>query len=265
MLKYRKISFILLSLLFVLCSCGSEPKLGNDDEDDDNGIKTGLVSIAYLKSLHNLSPVTIKNEMRIEGRVVSSDRSGNFHKTICVEDETGGIAVRLNGTELFKKYKIGAKIRVDCNTLTLGTYGGLPQLGVASGDGKYQTDPIPSNIASSHVYIIGEAVEEPLPAVLRINQLEPKHISCYIEIRGVQFKDFEEGMTWCEPDDDTDRILVDKDGSELIVRTSRYTDYADSELPAGSGLIRGVMSYFNGKYQLIINSRYEAVLDNERF
>lgn len=266
MLKHFKTGMNILFLLFVMASCGStKPELEKEGPDEEGGSKSGLVSIAYLKSLYNSAPVTVKDEIYIEGKVASSDRYGNFHKTLCIEDETGGLAVRLDATALFKKYEPGTQVRVGCNTLVLGTYGGLLQLGTASGDGSYQTDPIPYHLIQSHISIIKKPEEEPEPAVLVIDDLSPGYISCFVEVRGVQFREGGSDVTWCDPENDTDRILEDRDGNELIVRTSRYAGYASWMLPAGSGFIRGVLSYFNGNYQLIPNNPHEAVFEEERF
>lgn len=252
--KIRVLS--LLYVLFLLVSCGGKPHLEIDGTDEG---ESGLVTIAYLKSLYNSSPVKIKGDLQIQGRVVSNDRYGNFYKTICVEDASGGVAVRVDDTQLFKTYRVGAHIKIDCNTLTLGAYGGLLQLGDASRDGSYQTDPIPQDVAVSHIHIVAEAEKEPMPKTLSIDGVEPRYLSCFVEIRDVWFEEADGTLAWCDPDSDTDRVLTDGNGGRLIVRTSRYAEYAGWVLPAGVGNIRGVLSYFNGSYQLVMNDPYEFV------
>lgn len=269
MWKFLRIILIGILLSVIMSCSGSDPELyskGPGDSGDNGGQNiTGKVSVAYLKSLYASSPVEVKYDIFIRGRIVSSDRSGNFYKTLCVEDETGGIAVRIDDEEIFRNYGLDKMVKINCNSLTLGAYGGLVQLGIASSDGKYQADPIPAYLIPSFLIPDGEPDEYPEPPLLAIDKLAPEHLSRFIEIEGVQFEESVLDLLWSEPDSDTDRMLVDKQGNKLAVRTSRFAKFATWILPSGSGSVRGVLSYFNGNYQLVLNEAYDAVLENGRF
>lgn len=50
----------------------------------------------------------------------------------------------------------------------------------------------------------------------------------------------------------TNQNLLDASGKSIIVRTSQYADFGGNTLPAGTGDVTGVLSYFNGNWQLLL-------------
>lgn len=102
------------------------------------------MSIADLKALYVKpgTPVTVPDGIWIKGQVVSSDRSGNIYREIYIQDETGGIDLKIGKTSLYSDYKLGQWIFVDCGGLTLGQYNGMPQLGLEDPTGEYETSYI---------------------------------------------------------------------------------------------------------------------------
>lgn len=244
-----------------LAACNSEPglsKSGGGDDPDNPGQKSRLVSVAYLKSLHNLSPVTVAEDIRIEGRVVSTDRQGVLYRTLCVEDATGGIALMLEGDELFKRFPYGSMVTVNCNSLRLGTYGGLLRLGEMPEDERYTVAPVAAVRIPSVVRLLADPSAEPQPARLMIPELSGRYLNCYVYFDDVQFAEGGTGALWCDTDPetddpvDTDRLLVDRHGNTLKVRVSRHARFARQELPAGSGTAYGILGYFGSDYQLIV-------------
>lgn len=260
---HRLCRIILVTHAFTLTvSCGGKPPL-----EQPGGVESRTVSIDYLKSMYVSAPMTINENIRIEGRVVSDDRNGNFYKTLYLEDATGGIALRLDMTDIFKTYRYGYNVAVNCNSLTLGSYGGAIQLGAASADGKYQVDPIPAVNILSHLVPEPDSWEEPLPAVRWIGELSVRYINCYVRFDVVQFIDEEVGHAWCDDGEDTNRHIIDRDGNALIVRTGGHAGFAGRQLPSGSGFITGVLGYFNGNYQLVLSTDADALMSmtGERF
>jgi len=247
------------------------------------------VSIAYLKTLYNGAPRLITEEILIAGAVVSDDRQGNFYHTLVVADDTGGIEVRMDVEQIFKRYMIHTRATVRCNGLWLGSYGGTLSLG-AEPLGDFQTSPLSAVETAEHVTSDNGFYGEVRPRVLTFNDLSLKYISTFVAFEGVRFADEERGLGWAETavysrgasgaertadatgsgSDEgeeeggeevpsaTDRHLVDAAGDTLVVRTSRHATFADWILPEGEGRIEGVLGYFNGTYQLV-------VCDSEKF
>ena len=78
-------------------------------------------TIAELLARHTPGedPVLIEDDVIIGGIVVADDFSGNFFKRIIIQDETGGIEVRLNLVGLSDIYPEGMEVFVKCQGLYL--------------------------------------------------------------------------------------------------------------------------------------------------
>lgn len=263
---FAKISTLLCGVLALgaLCGCSKSSNLeyGGEDSGEKPGRPTGEVSIAYLKSLYDRTPLRIDCELYLRGRVVSSDRCGNFYKTLVVEDASGGIPLRIDDARLFERYYAGAAVTVHCNGLTLGAYGGMLQLG---GDpaGGYQVGLLSPQQAASHLSVSNDQQAELSPTLLSLDQTAPRWLGCLVAFDHVEFR--ETGVAWCEPGLDTDRTLIDREGNRLVVRTSSYATFARRPLPSGCGYIEGVLTVFNGTYQLVVADDDHLRMTGPRF
>jgi hypothetical protein len=226
----------------------------------------GTVSIAYLKTLYTGAPTKITEELHIAGRVVSSDARGNFYKTLVLDDGTGGIELKLDLEQIFEYFKIHTLVEVRCNGLWIGSYGGTLQLGAEPYD-DIQARNIPESDIPMHLTCNDGFTDEILPREVTISEFSAREISMFVCFKGVQFASEEMELTWAEVgvEHDTDRHLVDARGDTLVVRTSRFADFARHSLPEGSGYIEGVLSYFNGTYQLRVCDDQKAVMYEPRF
>jgi hypothetical protein len=257
---------IFLISLLVLVACNPPSVIPEPEPDNPPVMIKGAVSIAYLKTLYTGAPTKITDELLIAGRVVSSDVRGNFYKTLVLDDGTGGIELKLDLEEIFKHFMIHTLVTVRCNGLWLGSYGGTLQLGTEPYD-DFQTQYIPEGDIPLHLTTDDSFTDEVLPRQLVIGELSPRDISTFACFQGVQFVDEEQGLGWADAsaEHDTDRHLVDGAGNSLVVRTSRFADFARRTLPEGSGSIEGVVGYFNGTYQLRVCDDQKAEMYNPRF
>eukprot|EP01034_Spumella_vulgaris_P006617 gene6617-8418_t len=108
----------------------------NYDEPPVNGSDPNLTvthTIRNLKHLFNgTSSVQITDDVIIAGVIAADDRSGNFYKTLVIQDSTAGITIRLDESGLFNNYMVGRRVFIKCKGLYLGAYNGLIQLGAAA-------------------------------------------------------------------------------------------------------------------------------------
>ncbi len=228
------------------------------------GGKERFCSIAYAKSLYEGYPYTFSGECFLRGVVTANDRYGNLYKRIVVEDSSGGLEIKLDRQDLYNDYFVGDSVVVNCYGLTLGAYGGLVQLGGASVDG-YETSYIAASDIEHHLISTGGKAPSVEPLVLTMDALEYSHISRFVKFEGVQFVETGGGRCWTEGDEATDRILTDKHGNTIAVRTSARAMFAGELLPIGSGSISGVLSYFNKSYQLLVCRLTDVDMENARF
>ena len=153
-----KKSLIITAALLVLSSCGlkeefqpvftgkypaPEPERYWSDEDFGR-----ITSIADLVSGYTIGQPKVLTNTVIKGVVTTTDRPGNFYKSFYIQDETGGIEIKVGKNGLYNDYLLGQTVYVDCEDLTLGMYGyksgnyggmGMAQLGFSDPSGSYET------------------------------------------------------------------------------------------------------------------------------
>lgn len=153
-----KKSLIITAALLALASCGlkeefqpvftgkypaPEPERYWSDEDFGK-----ITSIADLVSGYTIGQPKVLTNTVIKGVVTTTDRPGNFYKSFYIQDETGGIEIKVGKNGLYNDYLLGQTVYVDCEDLTLGMYGyksgnyggmGMAQLGFSDPTGSYET------------------------------------------------------------------------------------------------------------------------------
>lgn len=199
----------------------------------------------------------------IKGRVISSDATGNIYKTLYIQDETGAISIPINSSTLYNTYPLGQEIVIDVTGLVVGKYAGLQQIGVPSEyNGTPQTGRMEASVFSSHV-ISTEAADESkinaitttLDVIAAAKSAEDIRVwqNQLVRFENVYFKDGGQA-TFSESSASTNRTLLDSNGNSIIVRTSNYATFKDEILPSGTGTVTGIMSYYNGTWQLLLRN-----------
>lgn len=226
-------------LMVVASACG---------EHDGEGLER--VSIAHLRTLYRGYPITISEDIYIEGRVVSDDRYGNFYHTLVLQDSTGGIPIRIYHNALHTLHPLGSTLRVRCLGLQLGSYGGAVRLGGES-DGRGEvSDLSPADWARSYVEL-GE-VANVEPRRVAIAELSARDIATLVMVEGVAV--VEGGRLWSEVAEEREVHVVDGALDTLVVSLSPYEELFDSRVPTGRVDVVGVLDYFRPHYQLVISS-----------
>ena len=184
MKKYILAAFLALAAL----SCTSlkeefQPVFsGNSDPEMQQPVHLNAThTIAQLASMYTLSkPWTIDQNIIISGIVSTTDRPGNFYKSFYIQDETGGIEIKVGKNGLYNDYLPGQRIYIDCRDLCLGMYGyksgtaygnGMIQIGFNDPSGEYETSYIEAPLLIDTHVLKGEMEEEVTPVVLRDGQL----------------------------------------------------------------------------------------------
>ncbi len=176
----KKIVIILSLALVALSSCKSLKEewqpvftFGDNEpaafkpcsEADLPGFPGTFTSIKDLKSKYVGGGIEITGNVWIKGQVISSDETGNIYRELYIQDETGGIDVKLGRSSLYSEYKMGQWVYVYCDGFTLGAYNGMPQLGMAPDNtsaNEYETSYIDSQ-AIIDLHVFRGAFADPLP------------------------------------------------------------------------------------------------------
>ena len=129
------------SLLLVSCKEEWEPvytgDYGTPEEPTEELQATN--TIASLKAMYTSGPLKIDDDIIIKGQVTTSDKAGNCYRTFYIQDETGGLEVKIGKSYTNMDYRIGQWLYIKCEGLTLGQNAGMFELGYDDPTGKYET------------------------------------------------------------------------------------------------------------------------------
>ena len=231
-----------------------------------------LVSIGWLKNWYNanhpvpVDTLRITSNFIIEGTVSATDESGNIYKTLYLQDNTGGLTVSINQTSLYNFFHMGQKVRIICKDLYLGTYGTAIQLGyIYNGT----IDRIPAALISSHLFIDGLPGPPPLPFNINASHIPDittltNLVSSLVALSGVSFPDA--GLPFCiQGNTFTSRAIGDSTGTAItnpnvwIIYTSKYANFHAVLLPAGVGTLRGILTVYNGRFEMIVRDTNDLI------
>lgn len=225
-------------------------------------------TIADLKALYTGTLTPVAQDMLIGGVVIADDRSGNFFRSLIIQDASGGIEIRINLTNAYNYYPVGREVFIQCNGLVLGNYNGVMQLGgyIYEEDGAPQLGDI---IDVRDRLQIGQSVGEPAPMVRTIselNQINPATISTLVKLENVEFTTTDRGKPFADAFGRTsvNRTITDCSGNSIVLRSSGYATFASDLTPEGNGEVVAVYSVFGTTPQLYIRNLEDIVMDGER-
>lgn len=223
-------------------------------------------SDSYAKIVGNLNEVTGKlldasKHVVVKGRVTTSDLPGNIYQSIVIEDETGAITISTSATKLYQKYAMGQEALIDVTGLAIGKYRGLMQLGASNATGS-ETSRMSEEALVSHMQANGLPDTKAItPAVVTIEELAAakatpeglmKWQSRLVTLENVSF--LEAGMPYADGTANTNRYIIDSERNRLLMRNSGRCDFASELMPAGTGSVTAILSYYNTDWQLLLVS-----------
>lgn len=210
----------------------------------------------------------ILDDYVIEGIVVADDRHDNFYKSIVLQDSTGGITIRMDGTGLYNNYPVGRKIAVKLKTLWLGDYAKMIQLGAAvdrSDSAFPELRPIPTPLFDK--FILRGTLNNPvIPKPVRMDELQDSLQSCLLLIDNVEFSTADTGRTYADAVNKlSDNATVKScTGGSAYLRTSGFAGFAGAKIPRGNGSLVAVYSVFRTEKQLMLRDTSDVRMDGLR-
>jgi len=210
----------------------------------------------------------------IEGYVTSSDKGGNFYKTISFQtlDASFGFSVDVDVTSTFINFEPGRKVLIKLNGLYTQMYNGSLNLGgVYLINGFATIGRLPEADYLTYLNRSCTVVpEETLVQHVTLTQLKnDSYLNKLVEIDNVQFADGSVGHTYYESSNDiggaTNHLLTDATGDTLIFRTTSQADFSGNAVPNGSGKVRGILTKYGNDYQFIARTEEDIKLTSPRF
>lgn len=282
----KKIKFIALAFLaLTLGSCMGD---GYADPDltekvpaspwGNNSLKEkNVISIADLKTQFatiinsDNGYKQIEKDMMIKAVVTGNDVSGNIYNQVSVQDASGAIIIAINGSGLSGYLPIGQEILVNLKGLYIGSYKKLPQIGGVNtklSDGSLGIGKIERAIWNEHFKILnpGEAdastvvPEEFDQTKLTDAAYMDANVGKLMTLKKVKFASANGTNVWAPDDTNTSLELIDAEtgkkisSSNLVVRNSGYSKFANEVVPQGVFDITGIFTRYNNTWQIVLRS-----------
>lgn len=277
-MKFNRFYFtLLLSVLFLATSCVKEDFDEPPAEGTDPDI-TVNATIADVKAFYQPGNyVQIDEDLVFSAIVTADDRSGNLFRNLVLQDETGGIQIRFNFTDLHNNYPIGRRLFIRARDMYISDFNGTLQLGGgverdAAGN-PTGMDGIPLPLADRFI-LRGKWNQDYEIPTKRVDELTENDINTVIRLENVQFRSSDLGQTFAinTVDDEgnpirqtVNRDLISCTGdAPIVVRTSGFADFAATELPQGSGTIIGVYTVFGSTKQLLVREIEDVNMTESR-
>lgn len=281
----KKIKFIALAFLaLTLGSCMGDSYADPDLTDKvpaapygNNSLREkNVISIADLKTqfatvIANSSYKLIEKDMMIKAVVTGNDVSGNIYNQVSVQDASGAIIIAINGSGLSGYLPVGQEILVNLKGLYIGSYKKLPQIGGVNtkiSDGTLSMGKIERAVWNQHFKILnpGEADASTVePEEFDLTKLTDKaymeaNVGKLMTLKKVKFASANGTNVWAPDDTNTSLELIDAEtgkrisSSNLVVRNSGYSKFANEVVPQGVFDITGIFTRFGDTWQIVLRN-----------
>ncbi|MDQ7918681.1 DUF5689 domain-containing protein [Mesonia sp. MT50] len=270
--KIFTVSFLFLAGL-VVTSCVQDDDFNTPEvtyEEPNIDVNTTISSVKEMFGGFNSVKIEAGDDsdqaLYLEAYVVSSDKSGNFYKTIVIQDSpespAAGISISTEATDTYLTYDVGRKIYFRVDGLYVGQYAGLPTIGTDEGAdvGRIGVDEFYERILRSNDKV------EMIPTVISIADISTQYLNTLVQFEDVQFPEGLLGQSFGNVDDtfSVNRDIENCEGETTVMRISGFSDFKNMVLPEGSGSLTSVLSVFNTTYQLTLRDENDVNFDGER-
>lgn len=282
----KKIKFIALAFLaLTLGSCMgdgyADPDLtekvpaspwGNNSLREKNVISIADLKTQFATVINSDNGYKqIEKDMMIKAVVTGNDVSGNIYNQVSVQDASGAIIIAINGSGLSGYLPVGQEILVNLKGLYIGSYRKLPQIGGVNtklSDGSLGMGKIERAIWNEHFKILnpGEAdASTVVPEEFDLTKLtDPAYMEANVcklmTLKKVKFASANGTNVWAPDDTNTSLELIDAEtgkkisSSNLVVRNSGYSKFANEVVPQGVFDITGIFTRYNNTWQIVLRS-----------
>lgn len=242
--------FFLLFIFFLIVSCKKEP-----DTPPIHEIPAGsILTINDLWKMYSNTSISFTSDYSVYAVVTADEGNGNLYKNIFVQDNTGGIQVRLlSSGGLYQ----GDSIRISLKGTVLSNYKGTMQLDSVDVDKNVVVQKQGVEI-TPQIVTIRQIVDD--TASIRLLQ------SKLVKLENIEFLCSDLGNTYADAvnQKSVDRYIVSCDSDMVIVRTSGYANFAGEKVPEGNGSLVAIVGEYNGTKQLTLRSLPEVNMSGTR-
>ena len=198
-------------------------------------------SIAQLQKFCENGCYNITSDIICVGRVTSSDREGNFYRSIVVEDDSGGLEIKLGLYNIATHYPIGVMVALHLNGTAIMKQNGV----VAVGLPPQSFDSAPREMEAQEVidrHIIRSNSIEPItPYTCDIKALNHSLCGRFIRIESLRHAPLPD-REMCSSLAEYHRF-TDNEENNIFTYISPKSDFATREIPTSEISVQGILYY----------------------
>ncbi len=243
---------------------------GNNDLVAGTTVTVAELQSNYSSVISGDKSTEITGDLWLRCVVNGNDLGSNIYKQISVQDETGGIIIGINATELGAFMPVGQKLLVNLKGLYIGGYGNQAQIGSLynGGIGRMELSEW-----ERHVRLIMDSMPEATDfGSMKVDTLDfdpnktmAQQAGRVVKLRGVTIS--RDGTPTIAPDDGSVSLVsysVNRTisggnaGSRCVLRTSPYANFCGVVIPNEPVDLYGIATYYRGTWQIL--SRTESDL-----
>jgi hypothetical protein len=272
-IKMKKMKHWLVkgSLFLALYACANDTSFSVPEILCDEKELEVTHTMEQIKAMAGFGVREFTEEMVISGYVVSSDRDGNFYKTMMLQDalENPSCALRfaIDRTEYHTIYEVGRKVFVKLKGLAIGYHFGHLTIGEARGS-------VLENISSflMEQYFLKNCERGVLvPKTRHFSELNEEDTGMLLVFHEVQFHTQELEKTYANVHN-TQAVefrlqqwnLGCVGAEEIILKNSGFTSFKSQRISAKKGELTAVLEKRYDQYYLVIRNTEDVFLNQVR-
>lgn len=177
----------------------------------------------------------ITSDIVCVGRVTSSDRDGNFYRSMFVEDETGAVEIKLGTYNIAAQYPVGVVVALRLKGTAAMFKDNILQIGLPpqSYDTALREFEV-QEVVDRHI-LRSNTVETLTPRLIPVKSLGTSLCGRFVRVDNIYYKptaeDRERGFYRFENDEEY----------RIFVEISPYSNFLTLEMPASMVSIQGIL------------------------
>ncbi|GAB1345516.1 DUF5689 domain-containing protein [Cloacibacterium normanense] len=220
-----------------------------------------MKTVAEVKAYFTGALAQIPDNAYLKAQVTANDKTGNLFKYIYVEDKTGGIRVNIDMASLYAdpRFFVGKQVLINLKDLYVGSVNTEVQLGgLFNGNvGRVLANDVYKHFFPTTDFTDVVATEKTIAG------LTDADVGRWIKIKNLQFINDDLGESYAGGSN-TSRTLEDCSGAKISLTTSSFANFASRQIDSGKGDLYGVLTKYNGKYEVWITNPLGADFDGNR-
>lgn len=243
---------IIVSLVLLLAMSGCYDR--HKEPSTNEFAERANCSIAQLQQLCNERCYNINSDLVCVGRITSSDREGNFYRSMVVEDGTGGVEILLGIYDIAAQYPVGVMVAIELNGTAIMVKNGVVQVGLPPQSFDSSPREFESQAVIDKHIKRSNSVESIAPMHCNLTTLDTSLCGRFVQVENLQYSPIE------NKESDYHRF-TDSNANEIYLYISPYADFANYDLSAtGSSTIQGILYHetvgLNIGRQYVIKPRF---------